>query len=243
MSSLSNPLAVVIGRCRKPCVCSNRSCSVLTCPFISPERLKLYKPVQLIENRRAQRLAASLAGAVALLIGSGVLASPAGAATATAVEHVCTEVGTPGQYADQYGNTAYVCTDLMSWDDGDGTYYAAVRTEAWCENTHGVTEQCANIEVSNETAYQNSTGTHVSQVLTQQCGHGAYGPCPATTRWFYGGDGVPDTVVTCLANTWGVTVLDDPSQGYYTRIELPSSGKVVTLSANLGTPHTSVGNC
>ena len=184
--------------------------------------------IQFIGNWRAKRLVATAACILGLLSATGIMAPPAGAVTTTLAEHVCQAIG-----SDAYGNQAIVCSDLLSNDYGGG-YTAQVRTEAYCQDIDTDLVQCANITVSNETAYVASSGTTTSAVFTERCGRSS-GSCPAT-RFYATGFEVPTTLPACIPGAWGVTT---PG----TSVTLPTSDKTVTLSGNYGTPHTSVGSC
>lgn len=187
--------------------------------------------IKFIGNRHAKRLAGVAASILGLLTGIGIVAPPAGAVTTTLVEHVCEVIG-----SDSYGDQAVVCTDLLANDYGGG-YTAQVRTEAYCVDINTGLEQCADITVSNQTAYTAASGTIASAVYTDGCGHSS-GSCPST-RFYATGFEAPTNLPACITSAWGVTV--DWAAG--TSIELPKSDQTVTLPANYGTPHTSVGSC
>jgi hypothetical protein len=193
------------------------------------------KCVQFMGNRGARRLTAGLAAFLTLLICSGVM--PSSAMAATGLEHVCEVIG-----ADSYGNQAIICTDLTQVDVAGGTYYAAVQTEAYCQDLDEDLVQCANITVLNETAY----GTTVGPLGYLACGH-SNPSCPAG-RWYVTGPYLPTTdSVTCIENAWGVTVAsgldDETDQEVYTSIQLPESDLTFQLTGNFATPHANVGNC
>lgn len=188
--------------------------------------------IKLTGNRHAKRVAGAAAGLLALLTGIGVMAPPAGAVTTTVVEHVCQVIG-----ADSYGNQAVVCTDLLSNDYGGG-YTAQVRTEVYCQDADTDLVRCANIVVTNETAYAPASGgTVTSADFSDRCGHSS-GNCPAT-RFYATGFEVPTNLPACIAAAWGVTETTSPG----TSVELPKSDQTVPLPANYGTPHTSIGSC
>jgi hypothetical protein len=191
----------------------------------------LNKRMRFAGNRYATRLTGVAACVLGLLTFIGIMAPPAGAVTTTVVEHVCTVIG-----SDSYGNQAIVCTDLLSNDYGGG-YTAQVRTEVYCQDLATDLVACANITVSNETAYAGPGGTITSAVFADRCGHSS-GNCPAT-RFYATGFEVPANLPACVAGAWGVTL--SSSQG--TSVELPESDKTLPLPVNYGTPHTSVGNC
>jgi hypothetical protein len=173
-----------------------------------------------------------VAGTVALLTVAGITAPPAGAVTTTMVEHVCTVTG-----SDSYGTQAVVCTDLLANDYGGG-YTAQVRTEAYCLDASTGLVQCANITVTNETAYEQSSGGIVTSAdYSEGCGHSS-GSCPAT-RFYATGFEVPTNLPACVAAAWGVTEITGPG----TSIELPTSDETISLPGNYGTPHTSIGSC
>lgn len=179
-----------------------------------------------------RRLAGFAAAVLALLTGAGVMAPPAGAVTTTMVEHVCEVIG-----SDSYGNQAVVCTDLLANDYGGG-YTAQVRTEAYCQDAGTDLVQCANITVTNETAYAPASGGIVTSAdFSDRCGHGS-GSCPAT-RFYATGFEVPTNLPACVAAAWGVTEVTSPG----TSVELPVSDKTIRLPGNYGTPHASIGRC
>jgi hypothetical protein len=182
--------------------------------------------IRLKGNSRVKRLMAVFTCVITMLIGSSFLASPAMANTGN--QHVCEDVGTP----DIYGNQAVICTDLITVYYNDGTYQSEAQTEAICENS-GTIEPCESVAIANETAYTNSTGTHVSPVWTDGCAAGLCGD-----RSTFAGYAQPqDSSATCIANTWGVTLASG------TDIKLPGSNTPERITANFGTPHTSIGNC
>lgn len=192
----------------------------------------LNKRTKFTGSRRAKRLAGFAAGVLALMVSAGVMAPPAGAVTTTMAEHVCKVIG-----SDPYGNQAVVCTDLLANNYGGG-YTAQVRTEAYCLDAGTGLVQCANITVTNETAYeQASGGTVTSADFSDRCGHSS-GSCPAT-RFYVTGFEVPTNVPACVAMAWGVTEASGPG----TSVQLPKSDKTIPLPGNYGTPHTSIGSC
>lgn len=209
--------------------------------------------IRLIGNWRGKRLAASLATVLALLAGSGIMATPARAST-TQAEHVCEVIGNDkAALGSADGAQAVVCTDLQVIDNGNGTYYSQVRSEGYCQMIEsGDIVQCANIWLVNETAYATAdpTGTVTEGPADIACGH-QYGACPASGNRFYlTGDVAPYiSPATCIANTWGVTLAQGDDTEYNlnatvkTSIQLPVSDETFTLSANFATPHISAGNC
>lgn len=194
----------------------------------------------IIGSRPRARLAAGLAGAFTMLVCGGALAAaPAMASvTTTGVEHVCKQIGPE----DQFANIAIVCSDLLKVDNGNGTFYSLAQTEAFCENDAAVVVRCANIIVSNETAYQSGITTFVSVPTFYECGHAPNPACPAG-RYVVGANLLPQDPATCIPNTWGVTLGSGESNSTVTTIDLPGSDRPVSLSGNYGTPHASIGNC
>jgi hypothetical protein len=189
---------------------------------------------RLIGNWRPKRLTAGLAVVFALLIGGGVMAAPAMAATTTTVEHVCEQIGSP----DRYGNIGIICSDLLKVDNGNGTYTAEAQTEGVCENSHGAEEQCANVTLYNQAYFEADNTIFYGTEGYAVCGH-QNGNCPAPPTRFTltNTGGVPGNGATCIANAWAVTIADGTS------IVLPGSGTPVYPSGNFGTPHASIGNC
>jgi hypothetical protein len=156
------------------------------------------------------------------------------AETTTTLEHACKVIGT-----DVDGNQAIICTDLLEFNYGS-TYETDGQTEGICENSSGTIVQCANITILPAAAWQSGITSYVSVPDVYECGH-SYGNCPSG-RYIQDGEPIPTSgAATCIANTWGVTAAT--WQGSVTAIELPESGTVITLSANYGTSHASVGNC
>jgi hypothetical protein len=201
----------------------------------------LLRPAQLIGKLRAKRLAAGLVGVLTLLISGTVMASPAMAVTVTTTQHQCEQIGG----ADKYGNTAYICTDLLYYDYGNNTYQYGARTEAFCKDVNDVVVRCANITVVNEAAYATSSGTHTGNYLYDACGHSS-GLCPAGPNRFYVTNDslVPLSGPACsINNAWAVTNVTDGSGFYRTSIQLPTSGITIDLPANFGTYHDLVYAC
>lgn len=194
----------------------------------------------IIGSRARARLATGIAGAFAMLVcGGAVATAPAMAAvTTTGVEHVCKQIGP----ADQFANIAIVCSDLLKVDNGNGTFFSLGQTEAFCENNAAVIVRCANIIVSNQTAYQSGITTFVSVPTFYECGHAPNSLCPAG-RYIVQANRQPQDPASCISNTWGVTLGSGESNPTVTTINLPQSNKAVSLSGNYGTPHASIGNC
>ena len=194
----------------------------------------------IIGRRPRIRLAVGVASAFAMLIcGGAVATAPAMAAvTTTGVEHVCKQIGPE----DQFANIAIVCTDLLKVDNGDGTFYSLGQTEAFCENAAAAIVRCANIIVSNQTAYQSGITTFVSVPTFYECGHAPNALCPAG-RYVVGANILPQDPASCIPNTWGVTLGSGEGNSTVTTITLPQSDKPVSLSGNYGSPHASIGNC
>ena len=194
--------------------------------------MRLRSP-HLIGTSRAKRLAAAIAGVLAILISGAVMAPPAMATTITTLEHQCEGFG----QADQFGNTAAICTDLQLWDYGNGTEQFVPRTEAFCLDANGVVVQCANITVVNQAVWATSTGSHFGNTASASCGH-SFGSCPASPGRFYvTGSAIPPSGAVCsIANGWAVTDVSD-GEGDITSIELPTSGKTVDLPSDFASLH------
>jgi hypothetical protein len=199
----------------------------------------LCKRIQLIRSSRARRLWAGLAVICALLAGSGVMASPAHAATVVK-EHVCKVIGDDNPNNGSPYHQAVICTDLLQFGpDATGKYYAEGRTEALCQTSTGTILQCADIFVTTDVARATSSGTIIIENDAACGAQEGHVDCPAG-RFFFQTDPTPSA--TCLPNVWGVTVGNGTVFGG-TYIKLPGSDKVVYLSANFASPHASVGNC
>jgi hypothetical protein len=199
----------------------------------------LRKCIQLIRNSRARRLWAGLAVICALLAGSGVMASPAHAATVVK-EHVCKVIGDDNPNNGSPYHEGVICTDLLQFGpDATGKYYAEARTEALCQTSTGTILQCADIIAFNEVAWNTSLGTFTDGPGKGACGAGfGYPACPAGRLFFLGGQ---SDSARCLNNVWAVSLAGTAFT--QTEIVLPGSGKPVYLSTNYASPHASVGNC
>jgi hypothetical protein len=195
---------------------------------------------QLIGNWRARRLVAGLVAVFALLIGSIAMTTPAMAYTVDTIQHSCEQIGT----ADKYGNTAVICTDLLGYDYGNGTWQIGARTEAICEDANDDVVQCANATVVNESVFSASNGPNDSVYFYDACGHTSPA-CPAGRFFVVNDNYLPNPgPVTCIANAWAVTNQENGPGGLLiTSIQLPTSGKTIDLPADFATPHASVGEC
>ncbi|MEY9863622.1 hypothetical protein ABH935_009275 [Catenulispora sp. GAS73] len=148
--------------------------------------------------------------------------------------HKCEVIG-----SDQYGNQAVICADLMTIPTFDLSsnnvyypYYVWAEAEALCQTSAGVVEQCANILVNAEVA-DGAVGAAGSS--SSVCGHAA-GACPvgrltADTNFLS-----YNSSVGCSSDphydVWGIVL-----GGGATVIELPKSGKNITLGSNFSTGH------
>lgn len=141
--------------------------------------------------------------------------------------------------SDQYGNQAVICADLITSPTFDITsnnvyypYYVWAEAEALCQTSAGVVEQCANIVVNAEVA-DASSGAAGS--ATKVCGHAA-GACPVGRLTVDTNYLQYDSSVGCSSDSpydvWGLVL-----GGGATVIELPKSGKNVTLGSNFSTGH------
>jgi hypothetical protein len=142
--------------------------------------------------------------------------------------HHCSVVGTP---ADGY--QAVICADIStSQTDSARDYEATGAIEVLCETTSGVTVQCANIDI--EGVFANGTGQD-TDAGWWGCGH-SLGACPSGRRIItegrinYSGSAYP----SCLDNPNSNFDLWTVVYGGTTQIELPVSGKYVTLGAGSG---------
>ncbi|WP_194909308.1 hypothetical protein [Catenulispora rubra] len=193
-------------------------------------------------TRKRLRTAALLTGlALTTTLGIPTVGATTGAGGITILyasefqrTHNCEVIG-----SDQYGNQAVVCVDLVTspmWDTVNVfyPYYVWAEAEAYCQTSAGVVEQCANIIVTAEVAQEPSGAAGSS---AQVCGHAA-GACPVgrltagTNQLSYnssvGCSGDPNSGF----DAWGIAL-----GGAATVIELPKSGKNVTLSSNYGSGH------
>ena len=153
-----------------------------------------------------------------------------GPAMVSGTAHVCTSLGT---YQGVQGD---LCADLVSVPGSSGTYHAALRIEAFCQDSSGYV-QCSGASLYGNTY---DPGDTPSPVLTA-CGHSS-GAC-ATPRNYspaLGGFNVP--AGSCDNNIWGVIFARDPVSGGKTYIILPGSDHYLYLTSNFETGHHNVCN-
>ena len=168
---------------------------------------------------------------------SGTPSSPAaspgstyGLAMVSGTAHVCTSLGT---YQGVQGD---LCADLVSAPNSSSTYLAALRIEAFCQDSSGYV-QCSGANLYGNTYNPTSTPNPIFTA----CGH-SYGNC-GTPRNFsptLGGFNVP--AGSCDNNIWGVIFAQDPVSGNKSYIILPGSGHFLYLTSNFETGHHDVCN-
>jgi hypothetical protein len=153
-----------------------------------------------------------------------------GTAMVSGTAHVCTSLGT---YQGVQGD---LCADLVSVPNSSGTYLAALRIEAFCQDSSGY------VQCSGANLYGNTYNTsNTPNPIFTACGH-SYGNCgtPRNYSPTLGGFNVP--AGSCGNNIWGVIFAQDPVSGQKSYIILPGSDHYLYLTSNFETGHHNVCN-
>jgi hypothetical protein len=193
-----------------------------------------------ISNAIHRTVAAALALVAipaAILVATTATASAAALpvlhASAGDTAHVCIVLGNDGT------TRGVVCIDLVTGDGpGASDYQAYPRAEMFCQDLSNLAYvQCADATADQGYATGNGTGDSLSSFHV--CGHTA-GNCSSNGRnYLFTTQGIIFSTSDTSCTTLGT---DHEAWAYLggsgkTKIELPGSGKVVSLSSNFETGH------
>jgi hypothetical protein len=153
-----------------------------------------------------------------------------GPAMISGTAHVCISLGT------FQGVEGDLCADLVSVPNSSSTYRAALRIEAFCQDSSGYV-QCSGANLYGNTYNSSSTPNPIFTA----CGH-SFGACGTPRNFSPTLGGFNVTAGTCDNNIWGVIFAQDPVSGNKSYIILPGSDHILYLTSNFETGHHNVCN-